>query len=41
MSGQSTTTSSAAGRRQSAGIYRVDVKLGPDPVWRTFFRVTE
>jgi hypothetical protein len=23
------------------GIYRVDVKLGPDPVWRTFFRVTE
>jgi hypothetical protein len=22
-------------------IYRVDVKLGPDPVWRTFFRVTE
>jgi hypothetical protein len=24
-----------------AGIYRVDVKLGPDPVWRTFFRVTE
>jgi hypothetical protein len=23
------------------GIYRVDVKLGADPVWRTFFRVTE
>ncbi len=23
------------------GIYRVDVMLGPDPVWRTFFRVTE
>jgi hypothetical protein len=23
------------------GIYRVDVILGPDPVWRTFFRVTE
>ena len=23
------------------GIYRVDVKLGPDPVWRSFFRVTE
>jgi len=23
------------------GIYRVDVTLGPDPVWRTFFRVTE
>ena len=25
----------------AAGIYRVDVKLGADPVWRTFFRVTE
>jgi hypothetical protein len=23
------------------GIYRVDVRLGPDPVWRTFFRLTE
>jgi hypothetical protein len=24
-----------------AGLYRVDVLIGPDPVWRTFFRVTE
>jgi len=23
------------------GIYRVDAKLGPDPVWRTYFRVTD
>ncbi len=23
------------------GIYRIDLRLGPDPVWRTFFRVTE
>jgi hypothetical protein len=23
------------------GVYRVDVKLGSDPVWRTFFRVTD
>jgi len=23
------------------GTYRVDVALGPDPVWRTFFRVVE
>jgi hypothetical protein len=23
------------------GIYRVDVTLGPEPVWRTYFRVTE
>jgi hypothetical protein len=23
------------------GIYRLDLTLGPDPVWRTFFRVTE
>ena len=23
------------------GIYRIDLVLGPDPVWRTFFRVTD
>lgn len=25
----------------SPGVYRVDVKLGSDPVWRTFFRITD
>ena len=23
------------------GVYRIDVVLGPDPVWRTFFRVSD
>ncbi|OFV86543.1 MAG: hypothetical protein A2V74_12790 [Acidobacteria bacterium RBG_16_70_10] len=27
--------------RLKPGIYRVDVVLGTDPVWRTFFRVTD
>jgi len=27
--------------RSRPGVYRVDVVLGTDPVWRTFFRVTE
>jgi S1-C subfamily serine protease len=27
--------------RLAPGIYRVDVRLGSEPVWRTYFRVTE
>lgn len=28
-------------RALQPGLYRVDVLIGPDPVWRTFFRVTD